>query len=57
MTTQKWVRSTLRTLSAKLEAAGDAVSVRTVKRLLPKLDYSLRVNAKQIEPWLCHPSP
>ncbi len=49
MTAQKWVRSSLRTLSAKLEAAGHAVSVPTIARLLRKLDYSLHVNAKKIE--------
>jgi hypothetical protein len=47
MTAQKWVRSSLRTLSAKLEAAGHTVSPPTVGRLLRKLDYSLHVNAKK----------
>ena len=55
MTTQKWVRSSLRTLSAKLEAAGHAVSVPTVARLLRKLDYSLHVNAKKTEASSNHP--
>jgi hypothetical protein len=55
MTTQKWVRSSLRTLSAKLEAAGHAVSVPTVARLLRKLDYSLHSNAKKIEASANHP--
>ena len=48
MTAQKWVRSSLRTLSAKLEVAGHAVSVPTLARLLRKLDYSLHVNAKKL---------
>lgn len=36
MTAQKWVRSSLRTLSVKLEAAGHAISPPTVGRLLRK---------------------
>ena len=56
MTAQKWVRSSLRTLSAKLEAAGHAVSVPTIARLLRKLDYSLHVNAKKIEASSNHPN-
>ena len=55
MTAQKWVRSSLRTLSAKLETAGHAVSVPTLARLLRKLDYSLHVNAKKIEASSNHP--
>jgi len=55
MTAQKWVRSSLRTLSAKLEAAGHAVSVPTLARLLRKLDFSLHVNAKKIEASSNHP--
>jgi DDE family transposase len=55
MTAQKWVRSSLRTLSVKLEAAGHAVSVPTVARLLRKLEYSLHVNAKKIEASSSHP--
>ena len=55
MTAQKWVRSSLRTLSAKLEAAGHAVSPPTVSRLLRKLDYSLHVNAKKMEAASNHP--
>jgi hypothetical protein len=39
MTAQKWIRSSLRTLSVKLEAEGHAVSPPTVGRLLRKLDY------------------
>jgi len=55
MTAQKWVRSSLRTLSLKLEAAGHAISPPTVGRLLRKLDYSLHVNAKKIEASSAHP--
>ena len=55
MTAQKWVRSSLRTLSLKLEAAGHAISPPTVGRLLRKLDYSLHVNAKKIEASSTHP--
>jgi len=55
MTAQKWVRSSLRTLSAKLEAAGHAISPPTVGRLLRKPDYSLHVNAKKAEASSAHP--
>src|ERR1700680_4256819 len=55
MTAQKWVRSSLRTLSSKLEAAGHAISPPTVGRLLRKLDYSLHVNAKKVEASSNHP--
>ena len=55
MTTQRWVRSSLRTLSVKLEAAGHAISPPTVGRLLRKLDYSLHVNSKKIEASSHHP--
>jgi hypothetical protein len=55
MTGQKWVRSSLHTLSTKLEAAGHGVSLPTLARLLRKLDYSLHVNAKKIEATSNHP--
>src|SRR5947209_3359309 len=55
MTAQKWVRSSLRTLSVKLEAAGHVISPPTVGRLLRKLDYSLHVNAKKLEASSNHP--
>src|SRR5229473_1292024 len=55
VTAQKWVRSSLRTLSAKLEAAGHVVSPPTVSCLLRKLDYSLHVNAKKMEASSNHP--
>ena len=54
MTAQKWVRSSLRTLSTKLEA-GHGVSLPTRARLLRKLDYSPRVNANKIEASSNHP--
>jgi Rhodopirellula transposase DDE domain len=49
MSTQKWVRSSLRTLSRRLASSGHAISPPTVGRLLRKLDYSLHVNSKQVE--------
>ena len=52
---QKWVRSSLRTLSQRLGAAGHAVSPPTVGRLLRTLDYALHVNAKKIEARAHHP--
>jgi len=39
MSTQKWVRSSLRTLSDRLKEAGHTLSPPTVGRLLRKLDY------------------
>jgi len=55
MSAQKWVRSSLRTLSVKLEAAGHVISPPTVGRLLRTLDYSLHVNAKKTEASSAHP--
>jgi hypothetical protein len=55
MSTQKWVRSSLRTLSDRLKQAGHALSPPTVGRLLRKLDYSLHVNSKQLEARSNHP--
>jgi hypothetical protein len=52
---QKWVRSSLRTLSARLTAAGHPVSPPTVGRLLKTLDYALHVHAKKIEAGATHP--
>jgi hypothetical protein len=45
----------LRTLSAKLEPAGHSLSLPTLALLLRKLDYSLHVNLKKIEPSSHHP--
>ncbi len=55
MSGQKWVRSSLRTLSVRLTAGGYPVSPPTVGRLLQTLDYALRVNAKKIEASSAHP--
>ncbi len=55
MSDQKWVRSSLRTVSARLREAGHAVSPPTVGRLLKTLDYALHVNAKKIEARASHP--
>ena len=55
MSTQTWVRSSLRSLSQRLNELGHAASPPTVGRLLVKLDYSLRVNAKQREARSSHP--
>ena len=52
---QKWVRSSLRHLSARLRAVGHAASPPTVGRLLRTLDYALHVNAKQREARATHP--
>ena len=55
MSKQKWVRSSLRALSARLRHAGHDASAPTVRRLLKKHDYSLRVNAKEKEASAQHP--
>jgi hypothetical protein len=55
MSEQKWVRSSLRQLSGRLTEAGHPVSHQTVGRLLDSLDYSLQVNAKQVEARSAHP--
>ena len=55
MRAQRWIRSSLRTLSGRLGAAGHAVSPPTVGRLLRKLGYSLHVNAKKTEASSNHP--
>jgi len=55
MSSQKWVRSSLRRLSGRLATAGHAVSPPTVARLLRTLEYSLHVNAKQVEARSQHP--
>jgi len=52
---QKWVRSSLRTLSARLSAAGHPASPPTVGRVLKSLDYALHVNAKKVEASAAHP--
>jgi hypothetical protein len=55
MSTRKWLRSSLRTLSERLKEAGHALSPPTVGRLLRKLEYSLHVNTKQVEARSNHP--
>ncbi len=55
MSEQKWVRSSLRHLSARLKGLGYGVSPPTVGRLLRKLGYSLRVNRKKHEANGAHP--
>lgn len=55
MTEQKWVRSSLRSLSERLSQAGHSISAPTVSRLLKAHDYSLRVNAKEKDPRSQHP--
>lgn len=55
MTKRKWVRRSLRTLAAQLVREGHAASAPTVARLLRKMDYSPRVNAKEKEAGAQHP--
>lgn len=55
MSEQKWVRRSLRSLSADLSQVGHDASAPTVSRLLKKHDYSLRVNAKEKESSSQHP--
>lgn len=55
MSEQKWVRSSLRTLSRRLKEAAHPASAPTVGRLLRKLGFALRVNAKKREASDAHP--
>src|SRR3972149_8781560 len=55
MSAKKWMRSSLRQVSARLTADGHPVSHETVGRLLKKLDYALHVNAKKVEAKASHP--
>lgn len=48
MSEQKWARSSLRHLSDSLTAQGHPACPMTVRRLLAKLDYSLKANAKRL---------
>ena len=48
MTGLKWTRKTLRGIAAELGTAGIRVSGNTVGRLLRDMNYSLRVNRKEI---------
>jgi Rhodopirellula transposase DDE domain len=54
MSEQKWVRSSLRHLSGKLEDSGFRVSHPTVWRLLRKMDFSLKSSRKR-KPGSNHP--
>jgi hypothetical protein len=47
MSTEKWIRSSLRHLSEKLKAQGYGICPKTVGRLLKGLDYSLKANVKR----------
>lgn len=47
MNSKKWVRSSLRKLSEALAQEGYQLGRMTVRRLLRKLDYSLKANRKQ----------
>jgi hypothetical protein len=55
MSAQKWVRSSLRHLSARLGTAGHPASPPTVGRLLKQLKYSLKANVKTKEVGQGHP--
>ena len=48
MSSQKWVRSSPQHLSEGMKGKGHPVSPMTVRRLLKKMDYSLKVNAKRM---------
>jgi hypothetical protein len=52
---QKWVRGSLRQISARLAGLGHAVSPPTVGRLLRGMEYALHVNAKKREAGSAHP--
>jgi hypothetical protein len=55
MSDQKWVRSSLRHLSTRLAELGHRASPPTVRRLLRKLEYSLKANRKERETGSAHP--
>lgn len=55
MSAQKWVRSSLRSLSGRLGVAGHAASPPTVGRLLRMRKYSLKANRKERETGSAHP--
>jgi hypothetical protein len=55
MSKQKWVRSSLRHLSQRLEEVGHRISPPTVGRILRKLGYALHVNVKRQEASAAHP--
>ena len=47
MSDQKWIRSTTRELSKRLEEIGHEASPSTVSRLLKKMDFSLKANKRR----------
>lgn len=47
MSEQKWVRSSLKNLTEKLEELGFKVSPTAIRRLLKRMDFSLKVNKKR----------
>ena len=55
MSERKWVRRSLRWVSARLVARGQVASPPTVRRLLAALGYALRGNAKRLEARAQHP--
>lgn len=55
MSAQKWVRRSLRHLSAGLGSVGHRISPPTVGRLLKQLGYSLKANRKERESGSAHP--
>jgi len=55
MTEQKWLRSSLRRLSQRLRTWGHPASPPTVRRLLKKRTYTLKVNRKTKELGQKHP--
>jgi Rhodopirellula transposase DDE domain len=55
MTEQKWLRGSLRRLSQRLRTRGQRASPPTVRRLLKKHKYTLKVNRKTKETGQGHP--
>jgi hypothetical protein len=47
MSAEKWLRSSLRHLSERLQASGHRACPKTVGRLLKGMDYSLKANVKR----------
>lgn len=56
MSAQRWVRSSLRSVSRRLHDVGHGVSPPTVGRVLKGMDYALHVNTKQREARSRHPN-
>jgi hypothetical protein len=48
MTGLKWTRKTLRALQGELKRKGFKVAIATIRRLLRKLRYAIRVNRKRL---------